>query len=99
MIPADYASSDSLSLSTQRFICLARNSSSIWQSFPTFHMPVQITQAILVAAVCEFLGAMLLGAGVTDTIRSNIANVSLYTKSPALLLYGMFCVQIAAAFW
>ena len=53
----------------------------------------------MIAAVCEFLGSVLLGAGVTDTIRSNIANVALYTKSPGLLLYGMFCVQIAAAFW
>lgn len=62
-------------------------------------MPLQIAQAIMIAAVCEFLGSVLLGAGVTDTIRSNIANVSLYTESPGLLLYGMFCVQIAAAFW
>ncbi|BDA40405.1 phosphate-repressible phosphate permease pho-4 [Coccomyxa sp. Obi] len=56
-------------------------------------------QAIMVAAVCEFLGAILLGAGVTDTIRSNIAKISLYTNAQALLLYGMVCVQIAAAFW
>lgn len=58
-----------------------------------------MSQAIMVAAVCEFLGAVLLGAGVTDTIRSNIAKISLYTNSQALLLYGMVCAQIAVAFW
>ncbi|CAK0780225.1 hypothetical protein CVIRNUC_004976 [Coccomyxa viridis] len=56
-------------------------------------------QAIMVAAVCEFLGASLLGAGVTDTIRSNIAKVTLFNSTPDLLLWGMFSVMIAAAFW
>ncbi|GAQ85424.1 phosphate transporter [Klebsormidium nitens] len=56
-------------------------------------------QALLVAAVCEFLGALLLGAGVTDTIRSKIANVSLFTNTPDLLMMGMLAVMITAAFW
>jgi hypothetical protein len=34
-----------------------------------------------------------------DTIKSGIANVSLFSATPDLLLYGMFCVMIAAAFW
>ncbi|CAL8471759.1 g11301 [Coccomyxa elongata] len=58
-----------------------------------------MVQAIMVAAVCEFLGASLLGAGVTDTIRSNIAKVGLFTATPDLLMWGMFSVMIAAAFW
>jgi sodium-dependent phosphate transporter len=58
-----------------------------------------MVQALMVAAVCEFLGALLLGAGVTDTVRSKIANVKLFTATPDLLMYGMFCVMCAAAFW
>ena len=34
-----------------------------------------------------------------DTIKSGIAKVSLFSATPDLLLYGMFCVMIAAAFW
>ena len=30
---------------------------------------ISLKQAVLIAAVCEFLGAMLLGASVTSTIR------------------------------
>ncbi|GAQ82758.1 sodium phosphate symporter [Klebsormidium nitens] len=58
-----------------------------------------MTQAIMVAAVCEFLGALLLGASVTDTVRSNIANVNLFSDSPELLMFGMLAVMITAAFW
>jgi sodium-dependent phosphate transporter len=34
-----------------------------------------------------------------DTIRSNIAKVNLFTSTPDLLMWGMFAVMIAAAFW
>lgn len=37
---------------------------------------ITLRQAILVAAIFEFLGAFLLGSHVTDTIRSGIAEVS-----------------------
>jgi len=30
---------------------------------------ISLKQAVLIAAICEFLGAMLLGASVTSTIR------------------------------
>lgn len=56
-------------------------------------------QAILVAAVCEFLGASLMGAGVTDTIRSGIANLDAYLYTPGLLMYGMLCALLSAGIW
>ncbi|KAK9815735.1 hypothetical protein WJX72_008727 [[Myrmecia] bisecta] len=56
-------------------------------------------QAILVAAVCEFLGALLLGASVTDTVKNKIVLTTEYTSTPELLMYGFLCVMIAAAFW
>ncbi|KAK9830393.1 hypothetical protein WJX72_011509 [[Myrmecia] bisecta] len=56
-------------------------------------------QAVLVAAVCEFLGALLLGASVTDTVRSKIVALTEFTATPELLMYGFLCAMIAAAFW
>ncbi|KAL4515921.1 hypothetical protein Ndes2526B_g00636 [Nannochloris sp. 'desiccata'] len=56
-------------------------------------------QAIIVASVCEFSGAVLLGAGVTDTIKSGIADLSYYTATPDLLMYGMLCALLATGLW
>jgi len=56
-------------------------------------------QAILVAAVMEFGGAVLLGASVTDTIKGGITKSSSFEKTPDVFLYGFVCVMIAAAFW
>ena len=56
-------------------------------------------QALLVAAVCEFSGAVLLGSGVTDTIKGGIAKPATFASTPDLFLYGFFCVMIAAGFW
>eukprot|EP00898_Chlorokybus_atmophyticus_P000453 jgi/Chlat1/1408/Chrsp12S00101 len=56
-------------------------------------------QVILIGAVCEFTGAILLGASVTDTIKSKIAKPEAFAATPELLMYGFLCVLIAAAFW
>jgi len=58
-----------------------------------------LKQAVLVAAVCEFGGAILLGSGVTDTIKSGIAKPEAYTYSPDLLMYGMLCALLSAGIW
>ncbi|GAQ90943.1 hypothetical protein KFL_007050040, partial [Klebsormidium nitens] len=60
---------------------------------------LSMPQAIMIAAVCEFLGALLLGAGVTDTVKNKIANVALFNNTPELLMMGMLAVMITAAFW
>jgi phosphate/sulfate permease len=60
---------------------------------------ITIFQAVCIAAVCEFLGAVLLGASVTDTIKSNIANPAYFRATPEILLMGMFCVMCTAAVW
>lgn len=60
---------------------------------------LRMWQAVLIAAVCEFSGALLLGAGVTDTIKSGIANPQSFAATPAVFMYGFFAVIIAAAFW
>ena len=58
-----------------------------------------IKQAILVAAVFEFLGAVLAGGAVTSTIRKGIVDADLLVNSPELLIYGMLASLLAAGTW
>lgn len=58
-----------------------------------------IKQAILVAAIFEFLGAVLAGGEVTSTIRKGIVDSSLLSGSPELLVYGMLASLLAAGTW
>jgi len=58
-----------------------------------------IRQAILVAAVFEFLGAVLAGGEVTSTIRKGIVDTDLLVDSPELLVYGMLAALLAAGTW
>ncbi|HWM29636.1 MAG TPA: inorganic phosphate transporter, partial [Woeseiaceae bacterium] len=48
-----------------------------------------IRQAILAAAIFEFLGAVLAGGEVTSTIRQGIVDVGRFGDRPELLVYGM----------
>jgi PiT family inorganic phosphate transporter len=58
-----------------------------------------IRQAIIVAAIFEFLGAVLAGGEVTSTIRKGIVDVQLLSDTPELLVYGMLAALLAAAIW
>ncbi len=58
-----------------------------------------LKQAILVAAVFEFLGAVLAGGEVTSTIRKGIVDAQLFADSPELLIYGMLAALFSAAVW
>ncbi len=58
-----------------------------------------IRQAIVVAAVFEFLGAFLAGGEVTSTIRKDIVDVELLSGTPELLIYGMLASLLAAGTW
>ena len=58
-----------------------------------------IKQAILVAAVFEFLGAVLAGGEVTSTIRKGIVDTEPLVGSPELLVYGMLAALLAAGTW
>ena len=58
-----------------------------------------IRQAILVAAVFEFLGAVLAGGEVTSTIRKGIVDASLLSDTPELLVYGMLASLLSAGTW
>ena len=58
-----------------------------------------IKQAILVAAIFEFAGAVLAGGEVTSTIRKGIVDAELLSDSPELLIYGMLAALLAAGTW
>ena len=58
-----------------------------------------IKQAIYVAAVFEFLGAVLAGGEVTSTIRKGIVDTDLLTGTPELLVYGMLAALLSAGTW
>ncbi len=58
-----------------------------------------IKQAIIVAAIFEFAGAVLAGGQVTKTIRKGIIDSEVVSGSPDLLLYGMLASLLAAGLW
>lgn len=58
-----------------------------------------IKQAIIVAAIFEFLGAVLAGGAVTSTIRKGIVDAELLSGSPELMVYGMLAALLAAGTW
>ncbi len=58
-----------------------------------------IKQAIVVAAIFEFLGAVLAGGEVTSTIRKGIVDADLLTGTPEYLIYGMLASLLAAGTW
>jgi PiT family inorganic phosphate transporter len=60
---------------------------------------VTIKQAICIAIIFEFAGAVLAGGHVTSTIRKGIIDPTAIINSPEILVYGMLASLLAAAFW
>ncbi|KAL4443570.1 hypothetical protein ABPG75_011307 [Micractinium tetrahymenae] len=58
-----------------------------------------LRQALLVASIFKFTGAVLMGSGVTSTIRSGITNVSFFLDIPSVLAYGFLCSLLATSIW
>ncbi len=58
-----------------------------------------IKQALLVAAVFEFAGAVLAGGAVTSTIRKGIVDSASFAAQPELLVIGMLAALLATATW
>ncbi len=58
-----------------------------------------LRKAVIVAGVCNFVGAVLLGVYVTDTIRKGIIDPATFAPNPNLLIYGMMAVLLGAGAW
>jgi len=60
---------------------------------------ITIKQAIIIAAIFEFLGAYLAGGQVTKTIRKGIVDLNAFDGNPDLLIWGMLASLLAAGTW
>jgi inorganic phosphate transporter, PiT family len=60
---------------------------------------VTLTQAIIIAGVLEFAGAVLFGRQVSSTLAISIANPDLFVSQPHTLLLGMIAVLISCGLW
>lgn len=58
-----------------------------------------LKQAVIIAAIFEFLGALVLGRVSTSTIAGGIADVSTFASSPESYAYGMVCALTACSVW
>jgi PiT family inorganic phosphate transporter len=55
--------------------------------------------AVVLAGICNFCGAVLVGSHVTDTVRKGIVDTQAFTHDPRVLAHGMVCALLAAAVW
>jgi PiT family inorganic phosphate transporter len=60
---------------------------------------ITIRQALLIAAVCELAGAVLVGSDVTDTVRKGIVEPEALAGMPEVLCLGMACAVLGSALW
>jgi inorganic phosphate transporter, PiT family len=60
---------------------------------------VTLNQAIVIAGVLEFAGAVLFGRQVSSTLAIDIANPDLFVSQPQTLLLGMIAVLISCGMW
>lgn len=59
---------------------------------------ITVRQAVFIASILNFVGAVVLGSHVTSTISKGIINPESITD-PKLIMIGMFAALLAAAVW
>jgi PiT family inorganic phosphate transporter len=60
---------------------------------------ITVRQAIIIAAIFEFSGALIAGGNVTNTIRNGIIDPAAMVGNPEILVLGMLAALLAAAIW
>ncbi|WP_445251194.1 inorganic phosphate transporter [Microcoleus sp. F10-B4] len=58
-----------------------------------------LRQAIIVAGILEFSGAVLFGQGVSETLATGVVNAEVFAAKPQVFLIGMVSVLIACGIW
>lgn len=56
-------------------------------------------QAMILAAIMEFLGALLVGNRVSDTIRKKIIKTDTFEQDPAVLMLAMAMALVGSSLW
>ena len=60
---------------------------------------ITLTQAIVIAGILEFTGAVIFGKQVSATLATKVANPSLFADTPQTFLLGMVAVLLACGIW
>ncbi|KAF9404920.1 hypothetical protein BGZ94_003877 [Podila epigama] len=60
---------------------------------------LNLKQAVLIASVCEFLGAFLMGSDTAATIKGGLIDVELFIEQPELLMLAMVCALVGSSTW
>lgn len=60
---------------------------------------MKLWQAGILSMVTEFVGAVALGAGVTNTIKNKIMDLDRFKSKPETLILVMTCAEIGSAAW
>ncbi|MEO8892597.1 MAG: inorganic phosphate transporter, partial [Coleofasciculaceae cyanobacterium] len=60
---------------------------------------VTLKQALIIAGILEFTGAVLFSQGVSTTLATEVVNPELFAATPQLLVIGMVSVLLACGIW
>ncbi len=60
---------------------------------------IALRQAIIIAGILEFTGAVLFGHEVTETLATKVVNPTLFAATPQILVTGMFTVLLSCGIW
>ena len=60
---------------------------------------ITLTQAIVIAGILEFTGAVVFGKQVSATLATKVANPDLFADTPETFLVGMIAVLLSCGIW
>jgi len=104
MVPATTAKYDwILALTSIAFIVSAfgNGANDVANSYATSiaARTLNMATAGVLAAITEFIGAVAMGARVTDTIKNGIIGIDRFDGKPGALMLAMGCAEIGSATW
>lgn len=58
-----------------------------------------LRQAVIIAAIFEFAGAVFFGSHVSETLQRGIVNADMFSNNPMILVHGMLAALLASGLW